>query len=173
MSVDDLPLGDALAAAMERAQSEPPREPPADADIEALVQAAALAFGLQPDKVVADFRKGGALADLIRAAFDGAPKVKGSRGRPRDEVGSWLAFIQVIHLVRQGHSLEEAWARCADDMNLTDSAVRSRYERVRDRDKVSPDSVPASPLVAIFADPRPQSTAQKSKRISAVRRRSD
>lgn len=173
MSADDLSLGDALAAAMDRARSEPPREPPADANIEALVQAAALAFGLKPDKVVADFQKGGALADLVRAAFGGAPKVKGSRGRPRDEAGSWLAFIQVVHLVRQGHSLEEAWARCADDMNLTDSAVRSRYERVRDRDKVSPNSVPASPIVAIFADPRPKPTAQKSRRISAVRRRSD
>lgn len=172
MSADDLSLGDALAAAMDRARIAPPREPPADAEIEALVRAAALAFGLQPEKVVADFQKGGALADLVRAAFGGTPKAKRPRGRPKKLAPSWWTYVRVVYLMRQGLSLEKACARCAEDMNLAESGVRARYERVRDDDKVSLNSVPTSVIAAMFADPREKSTAQKSRRISAVRRRS-
>lgn len=149
-------LAEALAGARLRADrsNDPLHAALSQADTLKILRQAAVLHGLNAEAVMTSYSKGGPLADLISKVIGAEVRSSPRRGRPPKLAQTWVAFVSVVRHMRLGLSQEAAVARVAEELDVSESTVRSQYERTRDRDGVDPASVPSSSIVALYADPR-------------------
>lgn len=128
-------------------------------EVEQRLRGLAKLEGQDPDRVIADFRKGGALANLV-ASVVGAPARR--IGRPPQTAVNWRRFVAVVLARRSG--CPDPYSAAAEVLGEGNrkqrrvagdphERIKKSYERSRQmgwRDEHVPQG-----LAALFSDPPP------------------
>lgn len=123
--------------------------------------------GLDPERVIADFRHGGALAQLVRKLLGGSAARRGPQAN--NEV-NWFRFVLVVHAKRSGSSNgkygADVFGRAADILrhdrdnfdpdDKMSAKLKRTYSRMRSEKGWKDEDVPDG-LAGFFSSP-PTST---------------